>query len=204
MIYGRDRGFTLLELMVALVVFSLIAAVCYTALVPAGEGFRMLQAQRDILESSYQMDRRLRMDAAYLTRPADSSLKALVIVHDQRGADAFDTLSMMVADGDSLLPVWVRYSLDEESGNLLRESSMLLLRSSEPVRWQMQAMSSFEVQALNQDGLWVDSWDQSTSNILPAALRVRWHSGTGLERELLLPIPIGLAARAKSASAPLP
>jgi len=192
---GRIAGFTLLELLVALAIFSLIASVCYATLVPAGDGFRMLQEQRDQLESSYQMDRRLRMDATYLMQSADKSLLSLEITHDQRGADAFDTLSMLVVDGTSLAPVQVHYAMDEETGHIVRESAMAWLRDRQPVIWQMQQVSSFEVQALDKDGNWQDTWEKKSGSQLPAALRVRWRFESGVQRELFLQIPIGQSAQ---------
>jgi len=188
---GRNAGFTLLEMLVALAVFALIATVCYAALVPAGKGFRMLQKQRDVLESSYQMDRRLRMDVAYLMRSADKSLITLEITHDQRGADAFDSLTLLVADGESVAPVQVRYALDEETGHIVRQSGMAWMRDAQPVVWQMQKASSFEVQAMTPDGKWLDVWDKANRDAIPSALRIRWRLGEGLQRELFLPLPIG-------------
>ncbi|HCS12292.1 MAG: hypothetical protein AUK36_00985 [Zetaproteobacteria bacterium CG2_30_59_37] len=189
---GMARGFTLLEMLVALAVFALIATVCYTALVPAGEGFRMLQAQRDMLESSYQIDRRLRMDTAYLMQSPDKSLISLEITHDQRGADAFDTLTLLVADGDSVAPLRVHYAIDETSGEIVRQSAMAWMRDEQPLSWNMQKAASFEVQAFAGDGNWLDTWDKkSNGDVLPAALRVRWRATEGVQRELILPIPIG-------------
>lgn len=199
---GHDTGFTLLEMLVALAVFALIATVCYVALVPAGEGFRMLQKQRDVLESSYRMDRRMRMDAAYIMRSADKSLLPLEITHDQRGADAFDTLTMLVADGDGVAPMLVHYAIDEDSGYITRQSGMAWMRDAQPLDWQMQQASSFEVQALGADGKWMNTWGKDNGAVLPAALRIRWRHGDGIERELLLPLPIGQPVSAQGVHAP--
>lgn len=199
---GRNRGFTLLEMLVALAVFALIATLCYTALVPAGEGFRMLQQQRDTLESSYQMDRRLRMDTAYMMQSADKSLISLEITHDQRGADAFDTLTLLVADGDAVAPQQVHYAIDEASGVIVRSSAMAWLRDAQPVEWNMQPAASFEVQAFAGNGNWLDTWDRkSNGDVLPAALRVRWRTADGMQRELILPIPVGSPASLASPAA---
>lgn len=202
-----ENGFTLLEMLVALAVFALIATLCYTALVPAGEGFRMLQQQRDVLESSYQMDRRLRMDAAYLMGSTDSSLVSLEITHDQRGSDAFDTLTLLVDDGDSVAPLQVHYAIDEASGEIVRQSAMVWMREAQPVSWNMQQAASFEVQAFASDGNWLDTWDRkSNGDVLPAVLRVRWRAAEGVQRELFLPISIaasiGLTATATPAVPP--
>jgi len=185
-----SRGFTLLELMVALAIFALIASVSYAALVPAGEGFRMLQAQRDVLESSYQMGRRLRMDVNYLMRTSDKSLIQLEISHDQRGGDAFDSLTLLVSDASSVAPVQVHYALDEDGGHIVRTSTPAWLRDAKPVEWQMQQATSFEVQALASDGRWLDVWDKTQGDTLPEALRVRWRLNDGVQRELFLPVSL--------------
>ncbi|MDX8392798.1 MAG: prepilin-type N-terminal cleavage/methylation domain-containing protein [Mariprofundaceae bacterium] len=185
---GLNRGFTLLELMVALSVFALIASVCYAALVPAGEGFRMLQKQRDLLESSYQLDRRLRMDVSYMLRSQDKTLLRLEITHDQRGEDAFDQLSLLTSDQASLAPLLVHYALDEETGHLVRTSQAAWMRETEPVNWKMQQAVSFEVKVLDDSGDWRYVWDKKNGEKMPQALRVRWRAEGGLARELILPL----------------
>jgi len=37
----------------------------------------------------------------------------------------------------------------------------------------------------------LDTWDKKNGDTLPPALRVRWRAGEGIQRELLLPLPIG-------------
>lgn len=199
---GRaNPGFTLLELLVALAVFALIASLCYAALAPAGDVFRMLRTQRDILESSYQFDRRLRMDVSYMMVSNDASLSALEIRHDQRGGNAFDALDLLISSEQSPLPVRVRYAIDEESGFLERQSSPAWLRDAEPMVWRMQRADSFEVQALDESGRWLDTWQNPKSasvdqpKRLPLAVRVRWREGAGIAHELLLPVFIAGAGR---------
>jgi len=122
---------------------------------------------------------------------ADKSLITLEITHDQRGADSFDTLTLLVADGESVAPAQVHYAIDEDSGYIVRQSGMAWLRDTQALSWQMQSASSFEVQALGADGKWLDTWDKKSGDVLPQALRVRWRSGEGMQRELLLPLSIG-------------
>ncbi len=182
------KGFTLLEMLVALAIFALIAAVTYAAIQPAGEGFRQLQKARDGLERAYQLDRRLRMDVDYLSRSSDKSVQVLEIVHDQRGNNAFDQLWLLVADASSPALIRVHYFIDEDKGVLVRESAMAWQRSGGgAMRWNMGKVESFEVQALGAGKQWRDVWKSKESGSLPRALRVRWR-GEGGERELILPV----------------
>jgi len=181
-------GFTLLEMLVALAIFALIAAVTYAAVVPTGEGFRMLREARDGLERAYQFDRRIRMDVDYLTRSADKTVQPLKIVHDQRGGDAFDQLWLLMTDESSPAPTLVHYFIDEDKSVLVRESGMPWQRAGgQPVRWDMGKAELFEVQAMNANRQWQNVWDAKKSGQLPRALRVRWRNEHG-ERELILPV----------------
>ncbi|MDQ6950537.1 MAG: prepilin-type N-terminal cleavage/methylation domain-containing protein [Mariprofundales bacterium] len=185
-------GFTLLEMLVALVVFALIAAVTYATVVPAGRGFQMLQQVRDSVEQSYHLDRRLRMDVDYLTPSADTAVETLKISHDQRSGQSMDQLWLLVSEVSSPALVAVHYFVDEDRGMLVRESAMPWRRAStlsqhSPVHWDIGKVTSFQVQAMGENRHWVDVWDAKKSRTLPRALRVRWRDDHG-ERTLLLPL----------------
>ncbi len=195
---GAIKGFTLLEMLVALAVLALIAAVTYAAIQPAGEGFQQLQKSRDALERAYQLDRRLRMDVDYLARSADKAVQTLEIVQDQRGSNAFDQLWLLVADVNSPTLIQVHYFIDEEKDKdvLVRESAMPWQRAGGRfVRWDMGQVESFEVQALDDSNQWRNVWNAKKSGNLPRALRVRWRDKRG-GRNLILPIFLGSHAPA--------
>lgn len=187
----KQTGFTLLEVLVALVIFTMIAAFTFAATMPAGEGFKELQSVRDRYTQAYALGRQMRLDVTALTTPMNNNLITLELKHDVRSGLAFDALKLLVREpGRSSLSI-VSYYLDEsgETPQLIREisSSIPARTETEPLLWRMGEVESFEVQAMLKDGRFVDDWDSRKKNQLPAALRLRWQDIDG-ERELVFPI----------------
>jgi len=65
----RETGFTLIEVLMALIVFAMIATLAYAALGTAGNGFEMLSKVRLAQERSSWVGRQLRLDLRYLSPP---------------------------------------------------------------------------------------------------------------------------------------
>jgi len=182
------RGFTLLELLTALAVFSMIAAMTYAVVTPAGETLDQLARFREATTRSYFIDRQLRQDIAYFCPSQDSRVTALRLQPDNRGGDAHDHLWLTVRELGRPGLILVHYMLDDTSGVLVRESASPWARSGvRAMRWEMGEVSSFEVQAMDSDGHWRSQWDSHLSGALPRALRVRWREPRG-RREAVLPL----------------
>lgn len=196
-----ERGFTLIEVLMALTVFALIAAIAYGAMASAGQGFVMLQEVRDARESQGWIGHQLRVDTANLATSAwqghGEPLQPLMIGNDNRGADEFDDLLLFVNEPGRPGVYQVHYFIDEDAGHLVRESLLLWADDqAEPVRWDMGEASSWSVEAMNGDGRWQQEWKPSLAPgakgfIWPRALRVRMKSADESEREWMLPIEIG-------------
>jgi len=187
----KQTGFTLLEVLVALVIFTMIAAFTFAATMPAGEGFKELQSVRDRYTQAYALGRQMRLDVTALTTSMDNRLVSLKLKHDVRSGSAFDALKLLIREpGRPGLSI-VSYYLDEsgETPQLIREtsSSIPAKTETEPLLWRMGEVESFEVQAMLKDGRFMDDWDSRKKNQLPAALRLRWKDIDG-ERELIFPI----------------
>jgi len=183
-----DAGFTLLEVLAALAVFALVAALTYAAVAPAGSGFVWLQAQRRALADTALAGRRLRLDVSYASASQDRRLNPLVITHDQRGGHAYDELWLLVRLMARPSLSVVHYYLDEEAGMLVREvASSLAREGTPPLRWPLGRATGFEVQALDARGAWVDTWDARKMHAWPRALRIRWQDGE-TTRDYLLPL----------------
>jgi len=184
----RTAGFTLLEMLVALAVFAMIAAMAYAVMAPAGEGFRDIQHVRKQLDASYLLSRRMREDFSYLSVSQDEQVHALRLTHDLRGGANYDHVWLLVRDMSESGLSMVHYFLDEEKKVLVRETLFPWARTgSSPLRWEFGKMESFEVQAMDEKGAWHNLWDSGVSKKLPRALRVRMRDEGG-SHERVLPV----------------
>ncbi len=180
------RGFTLLEMLMALAVFGLVAAATYGALGVAGDGFLRLRDAREKLEVQHWLGRQLRLDVGYAS-PTTLGTAPLVVTSDDRGAGAFDTLDLLVREAGKPDLTRVRYAIDEESGQLQRKSLALLARDGvAPEVWPMGRVEAFSVEALDSQGEWRQQWQPKPFR-WPRALRVRVRDADG-EREWVLPL----------------
>lgn len=184
----RNSGFTLLEMLTALTLLALLAAMAYAAVQPAALGFRALQAQRDDLQRAYMLARRLRLDTTYFSPSLDASQTPMRIVHDMRAGQAHDTLQLLVRGMAQPQLSLVTYYLDEDTGELVRATHNPWARAdSPPVRWRLGPASAFEVEAMDAEGRWRQSWSRESAEGWPRALRVRWINPKG-RHELILPL----------------
>jgi len=202
------RGFTLIEVLMALTIFSLIAMLSYAALDTAGNGFRTLSEVRDTLEKSGWIGRQLRADVAYLaatlsplrqqsvsSSTADVGNDPVAIRNDRRGDDEFDQLWLRVREPGRKGISEVHYYIDEEQGHLIRESRLLWARERvQPMRWDMGEAVSFSVEAMGKDGHWQQDWQARGAIVWPRALRIRVRrkQEDSTVREWLLPLRHGI------------
>lgn len=201
----KEGGFTLIEVLMALTVFAMIAALTYGALGIAGDGFKLLGEVRQTQEHASWTGRQLRSDLTYLAaspmpvnvaqKNQQGQVMAIRIINDNRGEDEFDELWLHVREPGLSGISQVHYFIDEGSGHLIRESRQLLaIDSIKPLRWDMGAASSWAVDILDQQGNWRQDWGiQQGANVLPRAVRVRMKAESGsTERGWLVPIQMGV------------
>lgn len=182
---SQQDGFTLLELLVSMAIFSLVMAVVYGVVDSAGGGFQLLKESRIEIEQSRYFTRQMRMDVSYLSNSDDKKIHPVALVSDHRGESSFDQLTLLVRESGSSMLSYVRYYIDEEKGELVRESKNPWARDGvEPIRWVVQRMESFEVSFLSQQKQWVDALPASN---LPVAIRIRIKDSQG-EREWQFPV----------------
>jgi prepilin-type N-terminal cleavage/methylation domain-containing protein len=185
-------GFTLIEVLLAIVVFSLIASVMYTALGPAGEGFAMLKDYRVRLEQQQWIGKQLRRDVSYLSHSADKNLPMIRLMNDSRGSDDFDELHLLIRDPMYPGLTLVRYYVDEESGQLKREAISPWARTHvEPISWALADVESFAVEAADPKSGFKQTMNQQKpfTAPTPTAIKVTVRDSQG-EMEWDLPVLI--------------
>ncbi len=181
-----EQGFTLIEVLMALTVFALIAGLSYSALGTAGNGFDILSEVRLTQEQSGWAARQLRSDLRYLTAaphtaPQHANLQAgpaapapIRIRNDNRGDVEFDELWLLVREPGLPTISRVHYYIDEENSHLIRESRALLARDHvEPMRWDFGKVDSLSVEVWDRGGNWRQDWDfRGQALTWPKAVRV--------------------------------
>ncbi len=168
------KGFTLVEVLLAIVVFSLIAAISWAALGPAGEGFLMLKASRAQLESQQWVGKQLRRDVSYLSKSEDTSVSVVRLKNDSRGDSDFDELHLLIRDPMYPGLTLIRYYIDEDSEQLRREAISPRARTHvEPISWDLAKVSSFAVEVLDAKSDWKPVYNSQKTGLIPLAIRVR-------------------------------
>lgn len=174
------RGFTLIEVLLAIVVFSLIAAISWTALGPAGEGFLMLKDARLQLESQQWIGKQLRRDVNYLSKSEEKNIPVVQLMNDSRGDDNFDELHLLIRDPMYPGLTLVRYLIDEDSHKLKREAISPWARTHvEPISWELAEVDSFAVEVFLPQVGWKPAVNQQTPYVIPQAFKITVRDSRG-------------------------
>jgi len=168
-----SQGFTLLEVLLAIVVFSLIASVTYTALGPAGEGFAMLKESRVQLEKQQWVGKQLRRDVAYLSKSEDKNIPVVKLINDSRGQDDFDELQLLIRDPMYPGLTLIRYYVDEDTNTLKREAISPWARTHvEPIAWDLAEVESFAVEVFVAKSGYKQVLNQQNPPVIPKMIKV--------------------------------
>jgi len=167
-----ELGFTLIEVLMALTVFALIAALSYSTLDMAGTGFNILSKVRTAQEQSGWVGKTLRQDLRYLSAaPQDTSdqkgklaagdkIVPIRIQNDNRGDVEFDQLWLLVRLPGTQSISQVHYYIDEDNNHLMRESRLLLARDNvTPLHWDFGKIHSWVVEVWDKDGNQRQDWN---------------------------------------------
>jgi general secretion pathway protein J len=183
--YGQDSGFTLLEVLVAMVLLVILSGALYGTFFSLTRGRDMatagMEARREVRTTLDMLRREL--SSVWYAR-GDKRLHFVVEDRDSFGKPAstldFTTLSPPRSDSvPSSEQVAVRYQVvekDKEGGNgnrleLTREVKDLYLSAKAIPYPQMEELEGFLVECY-AGGKWVNSWDTAINMGLPKAVRV--------------------------------
>ena len=181
-------GFTLIEVLLAIVVFSLIASMMYLALGPAGEGFAMLKTYRTQLEQQQWIGKQLRRDVSYLSKSEDKSLPVIRLMNDSRGEYDFDELHLLIRDPMYPGLTLVRYYVDEDTQQLKREAISPWARTHvEPISWALADVESFAVEAYDPKSGYKPTMNQQKPFVIPKAIQVKVKDSRG---EMVWDLPV--------------
>ena len=179
----------------SLVIFSLIIAVCYTALGPAGIGFQQLQQTRDTMEENGWTERQLQQDFNGFTDTSFPNSPPIRIRPDARGNAFFDELFLLSREAGHSGITLIHYSIDEAEGTLVRESRMAWARTqTKNQRMTLGACDSFHVEIMDQHGQWKNQWQATTPHnpsMWPKAVRITMRS-KDTEQQWWFPIYQGI------------
>jgi general secretion pathway protein J len=174
------RGFTLIELMIALVVLSLLALMSYRglgAVLDARDHVRQeTDKWRNVASFLARFDRDVELAAPRTVRTADGQAPAWLGI--PAGTDTAASLvfsRFATADGVDT-PRRVGYQLNDKHEIVLSLWPGLdVAPDAQPARYPvLTGVKSFELQYLNRALVWVDAWPSaSTDPPIPRAVRVR-------------------------------
>ncbi len=182
------QGFTLIEVLLAIVVFSLIASVTYTALGPAGEGFVILKDSRVQLEKQQWVGKQLRRDVAYLSETTDKNIPVVQLINDSRGQSDFDELRLLIRDPMYPGLTLVRYFVDETTQQLKREAISPWARTHvEPISWDLAEVESFAVEAFVPKSGYKQVLNQQKPFVIPKMIKVMVRDARG---EMFYNLPV--------------
>ena len=170
----RGRGFTLIELVIAIAIMSMVLAALYSsflladrALVQVGESSLKLQESRAFVDT-------LKRELESIRYSPDNSFCVFKINdRDFYGRQA-SSLTMTTTTPLMKGLAKINYAIEERDGSLVITKSMVSAFSQEAEENRVdlvEDIESFTLQAKYQD-LWVKTWDSSLSKNAPAEVKI--------------------------------
>ncbi len=170
----RGRGFTLIELVIAIAIMSMVLAALYSsflladrALVQVGESSLKLQESRAFVDT-------LKRELESIRYSPDNSF--CVFKMNDRDFYGRQASSLTMTTTTPLMKglAKINYAIEERDGSLVITKSMVSAFSQEAEENRVdlvEDIESFTLQAKYQD-IWVKTWDSSLSKNAPAEVKI--------------------------------
>lgn len=170
----RGRGFTLIELVIAIAIMSVVLAALYSsflladrALVQVGESSLKLQESRAFVDT-------LKRELEAVRYSRDNSF--CVFKMDDRDFYGRQASSLTMTTTTPLMKglAKINYAIEERDGSLVITKSMVSAFSQEAEENRVdlvEDIESFTLQAKYQD-TWVKTWDSSLSETAPDEVKI--------------------------------
>jgi general secretion pathway protein J len=173
-IQGRDKGFTLIEVLVSIAIIAMVLIALYSTFILANRAlFNVDQSRVKLQESRAFVDTLKReIESAFYSK--DNSYCVFKI--DDRDFYGRQASSLTVTSSSPLIKglANINYAVEERNGILVITKSMVsaLSQSAENNRMDLlEDIETFTLQAKYQNA-WVKTWDSSLSKIAPEEVKI--------------------------------
>ncbi|HAM53317.1 MAG TPA: hypothetical protein DCP92_22450 [Nitrospiraceae bacterium] len=176
---ATSGGFTLLEVLLALAIFSILIAALYStfflshrAVDAVDDSLLRLQEARAIVD----LLKRELESAVYDPTKLSNNQQYTVFKLDDRDFYDKEASQLLFTSFSPLLPGLARiaYTVDEDNGKLTLKKKILSAYAQKDVTTSvglMEEIESFTVE-VRSGGLWGKTWDSTLTNAMPDAIRI--------------------------------
>ena len=173
-IQGRDKGFTLIEVLISIAIMAMILITLYSTFALANRAlFDVDQSLVKLQEARAFVDTLKReIESTFYSK----DISYCVFKMDDRDFYGRQTSSLTVTSLSPLIKglANINYAVEERSGILVITKSMVsaLSQATEITRMDLlEDIESFTLQAKNQNA-WVKTWDSSLTKITPDEVKI--------------------------------
>jgi prepilin-type N-terminal cleavage/methylation domain-containing protein len=173
-IQGRDKGFTLIEVLISIAIMAMILIALYSTFALANRAlFDVDQSLVKLQEARAFVDTLKReIESTFYSK----DISYCVFKMDDRDFYGRQTSSLTVTSSSPLIKglANINYAVEERNGILVITKSMVsaLSQATENSRMDLlEDIESFTLQAKNQNA-WVKTWDSSLTKITPDEVKI--------------------------------
>lgn len=172
---GRGRGFTLIELMIAIAIMSAVLLALYSSFLLAGRAMFQAGDSSVRLQESRAFVDTLKRELEAVRYSRDNSFCVFKI--DDRDFYGRQASSLTMTTTTPLIKgmAKINYTVEEQNGRLVITKSMASAFSGEAKDNRInlvEDIESFTVQAKYRDDTWVKTWDGLLANTAPAEVKI--------------------------------